>query len=439
VAAYRAAGDPTNPEELTRWAMLRSGEGENAVPVLRAAGARLKTASAAWKAGMDAMQRTPLTGEQVAALEAMVAEGAEALAALDEAAARSRIDWEPRFASPMMAGNLVPAELAEQRGLVTLAWAAALVAHQRGDDAEALRRVGQILFVARALDHQPGLIHHLVALGCNAAAARAAADLAPGLHAGAEAGAASPGQVRELVATLLDERPLADGQRRAWVAERVMQLDVPNAIGRGGAGAGTFGGVNVQIPGARFVVRPWAADNARVMVRATTAILRTMGASADLPAYHAAMAANNPAPELARSPRRYAMAGVLIPSFGRAVEQHYRCVADRRLAAVCLAARLYALDHGGQFPARLDDLAPAYLPAVPADPLAAGGAPLRYVNDPADPRGPRVYSVGPDGADDGATELPEEESARRAARAKGWDEVRYLKPGRTTRPATRPG
>ena len=72
---------------------------------------------------------------------------------------------------------------------------------------------------------------------------------------------------------------------------------------------------------------------------------------------------------------------------------------QRRAVAVLLAARLYGLDHGGALPPTLDALAPAYLPAVPADPFT-DGRPLAYVREAAVPF---VYCVGLDGVDDGGS------------------------------------
>lgn len=66
------------------------------------------------------------------------------------------------------------------------------------------------------------------------------------------------------------------------------------------------------------------------------------------------------------------------------------------LSDVALALRADAGEHGGRYPARLDDLVPAYLDTVPRDPF--DGAPLRY-----DPVRPAVWSIGPDGNDDAGT------------------------------------
>lgn len=66
------------------------------------------------------------------------------------------------------------------------------------------------------------------------------------------------------------------------------------------------------------------------------------------------------------------------------------------LLTVTLALRAYKVEHGG-YPATLDALVPAYLAKVPNDPFALSG-PLRYRQ-----QGSRyvLYSVGPDGKDDG--------------------------------------
>ena len=60
-----------------------------------------------------------------------------------------------------------------------------------------------------------------------------------------------------------------------------------------------------------------------------------------------------------------------------------------------MAIRVYALANGRE-PASLAELVPALLPAVPVDPYS--GKPLVYR---LDPKGFVLYSVGPNGRDDG--------------------------------------
>ncbi len=56
---------------------------------------------------------------------------------------------------------------------------------------------------------------------------------------------------------------------------------------------------------------------------------------------------------------------------------------------------------GGRYPVGWDDLVPALLPTPPTDPWAADGAPLRLLAPPWDEAAILLYSVGPDGLDDG--------------------------------------
>jgi len=69
------------------------------------------------------------------------------------------------------------------------------------------------------------------------------------------------------------------------------------------------------------------------------------------------------------------------------------------MAAISLAIRLYEHDHGS-WPEALDELVPEYLPAEPFDPFDAEMRPFQYR-----PHGepPILYSVGPNGVDDGGT------------------------------------
>jgi hypothetical protein len=104
---------------------------------------------------------------------------------------------------------------------------------------------------------------------------------------------------------------------------------------------------------------------------------------------------------------------------------HYRALTERRLAATCLAARLYAADHDGRYPNSLDELVPDYLPSVPADPFAAGGKRLGYVNEAVDAKDPRVYGVGENGVDNGGVEI--DPYAPRAQTDKLKDEIRHFR------------
>ena len=128
--------------------------------------------------------------------------------------------------------------------------------------------------------------------------------------------------------------------------------------------------------------------------------------AADLPA---ALASPNHLLENIEQTRRfsfdlsYGLRTVFASPNDRCISRNFHIRTDLRATAIMLGLRLYSLDHGDKFPARLEDLVPAYLPAVPADPMASGGRPLRFIADETDPR---IYSVGTNGTDEGGSEVP---------------------------------
>lgn len=76
--------------------------------------------------------------------------------------------------------------------------------------------------------------------------------------------------------------------------------------------------------------------------------------------------------------------------------------ASNALLLTALALQSFRQEHG-KFPASLNQLAPSYLARVPTDPFGRGKV-LRYVRKSA--REYSLYSVGPDGKDDGGGKTP---------------------------------
>jgi hypothetical protein len=91
----------------------------------------------------------------------------------------------------------------------------------------------------------------------------------------------------------------------------------------------------------------------------------------------------------------------LMPAHEKVARRHFLVVADRRMAAVALAARLYALEHG-KLPARLEELVPKFLAEVADDPMSDGKK-IGYI---AEEGRPRLYSVGENLADDAGSQNP---------------------------------
>jgi hypothetical protein len=100
--------------------------------------------------------------------------------------------------------------------------------------------------------------------------------------------------------------------------------------------------------------------------------------------------------EVNADPVRFLIPKVVMPALGGAAISMARDRAQLAAAAATCAALRWRLDHAGAWPARLEDLVPAYLPAVPEDPWS--GAPARIAGEGTSFR---IWSVGEDGIDDG--------------------------------------
>ena len=92
--------------------------------------------------------------------------------------------------------------------------------------------------------------------------------------------------------------------------------------------------------------------------------------------------------------------GRLMLEIARPVFAHYHergdaLIARRRLLLLRVVLARFGLEHSGAAPARLADLVPDYLPAIPQDPFT--DAALRY-----DAAARRVWSAGAEPTDDDA-------------------------------------
>jgi hypothetical protein len=90
---------------------------------------------------------------------------------------------------------------------------------------------------------------------------------------------------------------------------------------------------------------------------------------------------------------------IIAPSLSRAIEVLGRAEARDQCACVAVAMTRFRLDHG-TLPGKLDELVPKYLEAIPIDPFDGKGLRMAV-------KGDRwiIYSVGPDGVDDGGVEI----------------------------------
>ena len=258
---------------------------------------------------------------------------------------------------------------------------AAMYAHLRGDDAEAVERLLDLLHLGHTLRQDPVVISQLVAFGIESLALDTAQQIAPTLAVGEAATARAPGnaassdQVRMLVDTLLDERAAHASFTRAYTHDRAI----------------TLAGIDDQSAGSP-VIRPLAdASKLRWLPQFATAVEASRQpnyaaasrvlASLDGPENPDASA--NPASTSGGGRRgRHGVLAVVrrrrARRFRRIFELYYRTSGERRATAVSFAARLYRVEQN-RWPDELSQLVPKHLPAVPADPFHDDGRPLGYV------------------------------------------------------------
>jgi len=424
---------------LNRWAFLRGGSGENVVPGLRAAAGRIDQDAEAWQSYAALDKGVPLTDEEVKGYTLVADKYADVLRRMDAADLRGAVDWQPGYTSPLLQYEYPKTDLNGMRALAQLLQADAWLAHRSGDAGRALRRSGQMLALSRAVGHQPQIVPHLVAIGLSALGTTTAGEVVPELKVAAAGGqGADPREVRELIADLLDERPLREGWRRAIVGERVMVVDVIQCLADGRITLSELRRSEdegaVQNAAFRFVGRGYLLDNAAAVAAYDAGLLSAAEGAADAPAARAALP--QALLDEIKTSKRYLMASILTPTMERAVNVHYRCIAERRLVATALAIKLYEADHGGRPPETLEALVPEYLAAVPRDPLATGGAPLGYISAKDDAARPRLYSVGENAVDNGGNE-PDPDLPMRVREATS-DVVRHLKRQPRVFPRTMP-
>jgi hypothetical protein len=95
---------------------------------------------------------------------------------------------------------------------------------------------------------------------------------------------------------------------------------------------------------------------------------------------------------------KYVVTTLMMPAVGSGVDAFARLEARRNALVAAIAAERHR-QQSGSYPAKLDDLVPSFLPAVPSDPFT--GQPLRII---AGPDELVIYSVGLNGMDDQGVE-----------------------------------
>ncbi len=325
-------------------------------------------------------------------LEQLLTDAEPALRLCRDARSRGRIHWEIDF-------HLAPEEMVPSgagnagQTLVTLICLAAISAHDRADDTEAVEYLRDAMAYARSLHHVPVLISHLLYLSHTDRIGQTVEQIAPSFQVGKDLPAVHRDKVQALVGQLLDEGPVRAGLLRAFMGERIYtatqvrertsERDLGNLFGVAGPAMGILLRPILTLEGARVV----AFEG--LCVRGA----RTHGTKDE--SFFAIREA--PHQQLEDEGVTRWISAVTIRGIKRVWDSHCRSTAFRRMAGVALAIRLYQTDHGRR-PDRLEDLIGRYISSVPNDPCGRTHRPIAYRPN-GDP--PLLYSVGEDAIDDG--------------------------------------
>ncbi len=319
----------------------------------------------------------------------------EALALCREARGRPKVYWRKDFSAPAMEMELPP--LRRARETARLQRLAGVVAHEQGRDDEAVAHIRDALHMADAIGELPSLIASLVSRAVMPVMTMAVEEILPGLRVGDEDGAAPREDVLALISELLETESLQDGFVLGMMSSRSMDYDTCERFRKNLMGEPVFAEMSSVRPVMRFLDPMFKVDQA-LLLRDANVHIRAAKAG-DYPSAIAIVSESTTVCEDAFNSRLWTMShpllSILSPAYGGILSSQWEAVAQRQMAGMALAMRLYELD-AGRRPESLEELVPEYLESVPTDPFAPDRT-ITYRHGET----PMLYCLGTNMTDDG--------------------------------------
>ena len=381
IAAIRAAGYPTNYEELDRYYSIPEGVPNAADIYTKAFDAyqepteELKKHLRILGLAVMADPRGPLDPNSVKAIISNLQANKETLEFLDETAAiehcRYTVDYDKD-------GYLLFPDWKEiKRCAQLLAEQTLLLAHQ-GDGDAAVKNIARQLAQGNSLKKEPTLLSQLVHMACI-------------------------GIGRQSVEYTLNRATLTDEQL-AGLQQQLSRACQDDRMATAFIGERCW--VSWLIDNPQYWSLPTRSTNILfrtpgVKDRNFAMLLKMYGQLADamkLPGRQRLLQVNKIYAEIEDLSDFYLLTKILVPALGRVLEIDVRTTAEIDCAIVALGIERYRLANGS-VPKELADLVPRYIDKVPINPFDR--KPLRYkLTEP----GYIVYSTGADGTDEGGLE-----------------------------------
>ncbi len=401
--AIRAVGLPTSGAELDTWYAPVPDE-ENAALVLQQAFALLREypdeRSKAVARFKIPERQSPLTSTQQVLLKGYVELNSAALAKAQEGLVLAQSRY-PVSLAPGLNASLP--HLTKLKELARVAEFEALLAAQAGQAEKAADAITTMAGVARTLDPEPLLISQLMRMALISMSITGL-ERSVNLSALDDVACLKLGEVFALLEnTNLIVRALIGERAFAIEAFPIGSSAVNNQAALGSGGGGTPPGQSLSSAGPSIFNRLTGFFD-RDLQFYLRAMQTNIAMLSQLPP--ASLAVTNVNAQLADEAEHkyFIFSGLLLPAVGKASMREAEIFARIRSATTALALERFRLANGA-LPKELSELVPRFLSHVPGDPF--DGRPLRYK---LLPKGYVVYSVGPDGRDDGGKELPAKNS-----------------------------
>lgn len=317
-----------------------------------------------------------------------------------------RTDWGVRICTPAI-NTLLPS-LPGQRQLSKLLSLSTSYHHAIGDDKAAVELMRDALALGNAVGQMPGWVPIYVAMATDGVVFQSIEAISSTLNikpansfVQLTGNPCKRDDTEALLRNLLNEQAHHEAIKHALFFERMSQLDIVRGIANRPPGTSSTWGA-APPPSSTpwpvlwgYVITPLVELDGATMIRDRHLRLQAAAESDWVRAKRA----------LPKEPTQYDTLGRVVrflsvtwePSLERFFLLHFRSLTSRRLAATALAIRLYQVDKGRR-PQSLAELVPEYLPETPRDPFAGDGSAIGYLPEG---RPAILYSVGPDGVDDG--------------------------------------
>jgi hypothetical protein len=401
--AIRAAGLPTNGEEVNKW-YTAVPESENAAVVLMKAFELLRNypdnrSNLVWNFKLPPRGQK-LAADQAELLSGYVEMNSVALAKANEAlkltASRYPIDCSLCSQTPLP-------HLTSLKHLTELYQYKAELCFIRGDSDEAAGAIASILGLARTIENEPILISQLVRqklLGMAVASLERSINLNFSAADATNLSSllAQTAQIQCLARALSGERAMIAPYFRTsrWENARIYGSNKP--AGEEDSVDNTRSRDWVLLK----VVGYYEMDFGKFLFVMTNVIpLASLAPPANLEVdRHFAKAA-----AFSKNKRR-TISAIVFSTFQFTAARENECLARLRLAVTALALEQFR-NQKGKLPDALEELKPAFLSDIPQDPFTGDDVLYRQL-----PKGYVVYSVGRDLVDDGGKEKPDSSKAR---------------------------